>query len=173
MKTHSNKRGAIELSMTTIIVVVIGVTLLTLGLTFVKNIMGGAEGISDEAFTEADRMIRDMMGSDEEFYISGITFDARPGERLTAGVGVRDYNNWTTLILTPEVTGGECSTDWILLPDSTLNTNPGDLTSVPFQILVPRGTPVGPTCFYTITATSANPSQVYGYKTIIVNLVSE
>ena len=68
MKTHSSKRGAIELSMTTIIVVVIGVTLLTLGLTFVKNIMGGAEGISEEAFTEADRMIRDMMGSDEEFY---------------------------------------------------------------------------------------------------------
>ena len=36
-----NKRGAIELSMTTIVVVVIGITILTLGLRWVYNIFSG------------------------------------------------------------------------------------------------------------------------------------
>ena len=34
-----SKKGAIELSMTTIIVIVIGITLLTLGLTWVRGLM--------------------------------------------------------------------------------------------------------------------------------------
>ena len=48
MKKHNprvfkNKRGAMELSMTTIIVVIIGITLLTLGIRWVYNIFGDIE----------------------------------------------------------------------------------------------------------------------------------
>lgn len=51
------KRGAIELSMTTIIVIVIGVTLLSLGLVFVRNIFKQTQGITDDVFNNAKEEI--------------------------------------------------------------------------------------------------------------------
>ncbi len=54
---HNNKRGAIELSMTTIIVIVIGVILLTLGLVWVRGVFKDVTDISDEAFIQARNII--------------------------------------------------------------------------------------------------------------------
>ncbi|MBI2670582.1 hypothetical protein HYX18_01200 [Candidatus Woesearchaeota archaeon] len=45
-----NKRGAVELSMTTIIVIVIGVTLLSLGLVWIRNTFGGVNELTDKIF---------------------------------------------------------------------------------------------------------------------------
>jgi len=55
-----NKKGAIALSMTTIIVIVIGVTLLILGITFVRGIFGKISGISDETFSKAESMLGEL-----------------------------------------------------------------------------------------------------------------
>jgi len=51
------KKGAIELSMTTIIVIVIGVVLLSLGLLWIRNIFSQVGGISDDAFNKANDLI--------------------------------------------------------------------------------------------------------------------
>ncbi|MBS3146701.1 hypothetical protein J4471_03310 [Candidatus Woesearchaeota archaeon] len=48
-----SKRGALELSMNTIVVIVIGIVLLTLGLTWVRNIFGSVTQISDESIAIA------------------------------------------------------------------------------------------------------------------------
>ncbi len=53
-----NKKGAIELSMTTIIVIVIGVTLLSLALVWVRGVFTNLGDISDDAFKKA----RDIIG---------------------------------------------------------------------------------------------------------------
>jgi hypothetical protein len=55
-----SKKGAIELSMTTIIVIVIGITLLTLGLTWVRGIFDDLEGVTTDAFDEAQGAIGDL-----------------------------------------------------------------------------------------------------------------
>jgi hypothetical protein len=52
-----NKRGAIELSMTTIIVIVIGVVLLSLGLLWVKNTFSKVGALTDDAFNNAKDII--------------------------------------------------------------------------------------------------------------------
>ena len=52
-----NKKGAIELSMTTIIVIVIGVTLLILGLVFVRGVFGGLKDISDSTLGKAKSLL--------------------------------------------------------------------------------------------------------------------
>lgn len=52
-----SKKGAIELSMTTIIVIVIGVTLLTLGILWVRGVIGNVSGLSDSAFEDAERVL--------------------------------------------------------------------------------------------------------------------
>ena|SRR3989344_9438361 len=49
-----NKRGAIELSITTIIIIVIGVALLVLGLTFVSKIFKQGSILIDTSLTKAD-----------------------------------------------------------------------------------------------------------------------
>lgn len=174
MKTHSNKKGAIELSMTTIIVIVIGVTLLTLGLTWVKDIFNKGGALGDEAFLEADRMVREMMASDDDFFISGLSFEMKPGEIRTVGVGVRDYEGLGNVLLELTISGDDpnCELNWIKTPTEPLPTEEGDLTSIPFQINIPQGTPIGPTCFYTLNAESIAGDQ-YGTGTIIVNLVGD
>ena len=52
-----NKKGALELSMNTIIIIVIGVVLLSLGLIFVRGIFSQVEGLSKSAFETADAEI--------------------------------------------------------------------------------------------------------------------
>ena len=76
MKRHSEekrvfKKGAIELSMTTIIIVVIGVTILTLGLRWIYSIFGGLEKQQHELerLTQ-DQIIQIMGGRDEAINVA-------------------------------------------------------------------------------------------------------
>ena len=52
-----NKKGALELSINTIIIIVIGVTLLTLGLLFVRGIFGKMDKISENTFNNANDLL--------------------------------------------------------------------------------------------------------------------
>lgn len=70
------RKGAVELSMTTIIIVVIGVTILTLGLRWIYSIFGGLE----EQQAELERLTRDQIteilgGSDEAINIPTSVID--------------------------------------------------------------------------------------------------
>lgn len=58
-----DKKGAIELSMTTIIVIVLGITLLVLGLAWVNNLIGGASDLTDQALKAGKTQINEMLGS--------------------------------------------------------------------------------------------------------------
>ena len=51
------KRGALELSINTIVIVVIGITLLTLGLVFVRGIFGKLNELSEDTFGTAQAQI--------------------------------------------------------------------------------------------------------------------
>lgn len=56
-KKRSSRRGAIELSITTIIVIVIGVVLLGLGIAFVSGIIGDAQSLTKQVFQGAQASI--------------------------------------------------------------------------------------------------------------------
>ncbi|MFH1637335.1 MAG: hypothetical protein ABIB71_02825 [Candidatus Woesearchaeota archaeon] len=60
------KKGAIELSMTTIIVVVIGITLLILGIKFVYDTMGDVSGLSRTVFEGTQSEIQSLFGKSED-----------------------------------------------------------------------------------------------------------
>ncbi len=60
-KKSSSKKGAIELSMTTIIVIIIGVTLLSLGLFWVRGIFRDITSISDLGFEVAEKEIGNLL----------------------------------------------------------------------------------------------------------------
>ncbi len=67
MKKIKNKKGALELSVNTIIIIVIGVTLLVLGLQFVRGIITKGIDISDKAFEDANRQLSALGDNINEF----------------------------------------------------------------------------------------------------------
>lgn len=60
------KRGAVELSITTIVVVVIGITLLVLGLTFVYNIFNDIGEQQKKLGTFTDEQIREIFSESDQ-----------------------------------------------------------------------------------------------------------
>jgi hypothetical protein len=86
-----SKKGAIELSMTTIIVIVIGITLLTLGITWVRTSLGDVMDLTDKAFAMSDQEIENLF-SDSTDLLKISPSTATLGTRDSAEVGIIFYN---------------------------------------------------------------------------------
>lgn len=74
-----NKKAALELSMNTIVVIVIGVTLLILGLAFVRNMFTKVGGLAEGAFEQAEGKVGDFSQITKPLTISP--------ERISLGKG--------------------------------------------------------------------------------------
>lgn len=86
-----NKKGAIEMSMQTIIVVIIGVTLLTLGIKFVSDTMGKTTGLSDSMFESGDTLMNDIFGgSDAVLSVRPDMTTIRVGDTQSVKIYVRN-----------------------------------------------------------------------------------
>ncbi len=66
MKRELGKKGAIELSMNTIIIVVIGITVLTLGLRWIYGVFGNLSEQSDKIKTLSDDQITTLFGASDK-----------------------------------------------------------------------------------------------------------
>jgi len=69
-----NKKGAIEMSMTTIVVVVLAMSMLILGMVLVRNIMCGAMGLTTDINTKVTSQINQLFtegGGDIEVHCVG------------------------------------------------------------------------------------------------------
>lgn len=80
------KKGALELSVNTIVVIVIGVALLSLGLIFIKNLFGGIDKISGGIFDTANTEIG-KLHTGAKFTVPPIV-DVKQGSRATMFVYV-------------------------------------------------------------------------------------
>ncbi|MDD5253528.1 MAG: hypothetical protein PHG05_00285 [Candidatus Nanoarchaeia archaeon] len=167
-----NKKGAIELSISTIVIVVIGVTLLVLGLTFVRGIFKKVGGLTDQSFQAGEKLIQDQMSSDQKFYISGITFELESGGSQTIYTGIQNFGdpgktNSFELKVEP---GQNLGKDWFTLPGK-MNVKVGERKAFPFVVTVPKGTTPGST--YTFNIIAYKDSQEYDSQAIIVRVASE
>ena len=84
---NSRKKGALELSMNTIVIVVIGVTLLVLGLGFVTGIFGNLESLTQNVFGEAENSINQIATHNEKLTIPGEIM-VKQGETASSKVWV-------------------------------------------------------------------------------------
>lgn len=165
----TNKKGAIELSMTTIIVIVIGVTLLILGLTWVRGLFEKVGGLTDQSFIAAEKLIQEQMGSNEKFYISGFTFDIAGGESFKSYIGIQNFGELGTgNQFTIEVVPGEgADASWFTIPDPGM-INVGGKKGVPVIIAVPRG--IEPGKAFTFNINVLKDGQPYDGQPIIVRV---
>jgi len=82
-----NKKGAIEFSMTTIMVVIIGVAVLALGLTWIRGTFQQVGGITDEAFEQARAQISTRATADNPLVVSNSNLKLKKGEEIVLAVG--------------------------------------------------------------------------------------
>ncbi|MAG47739.1 hypothetical protein CL617_03970 [archaeon] len=64
-----SKKGALELSINTIIVIVIGVTVLSLGLIFINNLFKDMGGTAEGAFENANAALDKITGDADEYLL--------------------------------------------------------------------------------------------------------
>ena len=123
-----SKSGALELSMTTIIVIVIGVVLLSLGLMFVRGIFEKITDESDQIFAMSEEQISELFeDSNSLIKIVPETADAEIGETLKTGIVIK--NQGGTLLefslfteTSPGVGNAICTFDETLTSTSDTHT---------------------------------------------------
>ena len=82
-----DKKGAIEFSMTTIMVIIIGVAVLALGIAWVRGAFTNISDITEDAFESAKEQLRAELTSQSPMGISPSTISLKPGESTTIAVG--------------------------------------------------------------------------------------
>ncbi len=81
---QNKKRGAVELSITTIVIVVMGITILTLGLKWITDTMGGIQEQTDNLQRVTEGQIIEIF-QDSEKSISTVSknYEVKSGKTLT------------------------------------------------------------------------------------------
>jgi hypothetical protein len=162
-----NKRGALQLSVNTIVVIVIAVVLLSLGLVWVRGIINKLEVLTDEAFLQADREIKERMGSDEKFYISGVEFEVDIGKSQTINVGINNLlGRDTNFRVVVEGADDKSDPGWFIVPKAQVIKS-GEKKGIPIVIQVPKSSAAGEIYLYTIKAI-AEGGEEYGSQTVVV-----
>ncbi len=164
------KKGAVELSMTTIIVIVIGVTLLILGLVFVRNIFGKATSLSEEAFASAEKEIQQRMGATDKIYVSGgLRWIVEPGEGVARLVGIQNFDEDLSSSAEFKVeinpTDSRGNKTWFKISQSG-SLGAGEKATVPIEVRLPSGLPPGSSYPFLVKVLKNN--QEYASQPIIV-----
>lgn len=154
-----NRKGAIEMSMTTIIIVILGVTLLSLGLMFVRNIFGGMSETTDSVLGSSESMVNELFGeSDAILSMRPDSVTVKQGDTSTMKLYVRNTgNDPATFTLSMEITDGPSTTaPWIRLGTKSKQLQPGQAWQKAIT-LVPTKTDAKPG-IYSITINCAGPA---------------
>lgn len=164
-----NKKGALELSMSTVVIVIIAVVLLSLGIVFVRNMMGKISGLSETSFIEADEAIQGLMGGDQEFYISGTSFEEKAGGVISIVGGIQNFEG-KDMRFKLSVTAADETSDisWVNVPTS-LFVKAGEKNGFPVEIRIPKTAKSGNTYMYSIDAYD-EANQPYGSEVIAINV---
>ncbi|MBI2572653.1 hypothetical protein HYV86_02225 [Candidatus Woesearchaeota archaeon] len=88
------KKGSLELSIQSIVIVVIAFIVLGLGLGFVQNIFDQGEGLTDTAFKgTADKLKTSIAKSNDPLYFPQDTLSLERGQEKVDGVGVKNVGD--------------------------------------------------------------------------------
>jgi len=122
----NNRRGAIELSMTTVVVIVLSMTMLILGLTLIRTIFTGAQynvqSINDKVRGEINSLFLENADQKIAIYLPEQKAAIKQGEAYGVAFAIKNIETTTQKFdysVTQEV-GGNCPTgttpqNWILV----------------------------------------------------------
>ena len=166
-----SKKGAIELSMTTIIVIILGVALLTLGLVFVRGTFLKITDLTEGEFAKASKEIQDHMGATEKINVGGLRWEVEPGKPIARAVGIKffDDNPSATATFKVEInpTADRGSKDWFTISEPG-KLKAGDQSIVPVEVKIPSSVPPGSSYSFLVVVSKENVE--YASQPIIVSV---
>ncbi|MCX6711477.1 MAG: hypothetical protein NT139_00360 [Candidatus Woesearchaeota archaeon] len=177
----SKKRGAIELSMTTIIVVIMGITLLTLGLRWVYGIFGDIEKQRTQMNDAMDKQIRDMFGeSDKPLNLLMTSISIEQGKSYDLGIAIRNTGNNDGQHFSYDITVDQIPSNanvnsvknwFIYSKNKEFTLNSGQIQSDLVSINVPKtGAPLG-TYRVTIKLTCREDNNLNYEQPLIIRII--
>jgi len=153
-----NKRGALELSINTIVVIVIAMALLGLGLMFIRGMFDKITGVSDSTFEKiSEQLNTDLVTSDAPLIFSKTKITIDRGGNSQEGFGVKNdgdskisYGVKVGTFSCPELSqseNGDCPdiSSWFKYfdGDQQYTISPAERQTGKVQINVPRGATTG------------------------------
>ena len=135
-----DKKGAVELSMTTIIIIVIGITILSLGLVWIRGVFSDVNTISSGAFDQANSEIDDLFaGTDQAVGVSPSQLSLDPGGTDQASLAINNLESSDIQVsasVNALVMGGEPADKLVCAFSETLTSELGSRT-------LPSGSGIG------------------------------
>jgi hypothetical protein len=105
-----NKKASLNLSINAIVILILAITMLGLGLAFMRNIFGQATGEFTEISGEVQKqMITQMKESSKVVDLSGAVYKIKSGEKKMAYIGFKNMGNEPKDFLITSITGSSLS----------------------------------------------------------------
>ncbi|MBT4174456.1 hypothetical protein HOC80_03210 [archaeon] len=99
-----DKKGAVELSMTTIIIIVIGITILSLGLVWIRSVFTDVGSLTEGAFERGEGEIAEIFGGTDEIVgLSPSQIGLEQGDSETASLIINNLGQSDGLIVQASV----------------------------------------------------------------------
>ncbi len=116
-----NKKGALELSITAIVVLIIAITVLGLAIFFIKNLFGESTELIGSQLQQVKEQLRSNMEDTGELVVfsKGTEFKVKRGEKIDFYIGVRNQGQDTLCYrvsmrcISPFKTEGSCTVDQV------------------------------------------------------------
>ena len=89
---RSDKKGAMEMSIGTIVVIVLSMSMLILGMVLIKNIMGGANQLIDTSHAQTLSKLNELYGSDEKVVILPVSrkIEVKQDKPMNFAIGIKN-----------------------------------------------------------------------------------
>lgn len=153
-----NKRAAMEMSVGTIVTIVLLMSVLVLGLFFVQDIFSKGQGALDMTDQELQEQLNDLFDSDKGarvlIYPKSKQIEIRSGEQDAIGIGVRNLATVESdtsfeFEVEPYDVSNDCSLttndlfDWFYLNEAgTIDVPIGEVKSTKTHFRIPENTPL-------------------------------
>ncbi len=154
-----NKKAAVELSIGTIVIIVLAMSMLILGLVLVRSIFTGATDNVDEINEKVKEEIKNLFVSDDEravLKLTESTAKVKQGAEFGVAFGIRNTESgvvgsqlfrYDTILDDPNINKNcgvskEVAEQWIKFGSGSLSVRPGDVDAERIKIVLPEDTPL-------------------------------
>ncbi len=171
MKLRSlSKKGAIELSMTTVVVIVLAMTMLILGLVLIRNIFTGAtynvQSINEKVRGEINKLFEEDNQAKSVVFLPELKTEVQQGREVGVAFSIRNLDPTTgTFAYAAKVSSTNCPqgvnpVNWLQPSTGTVTLASGE-SSNPYHIIRVRPPQTTPLCTARIDLEIRKDGQFY------------
>jgi len=189
MRKITNRKGAIELSIGTIVVIVLAMSMLILGLVLVKNIFSGATDNVSELNDKVKDEIRSLFQDEDQRVIIRLTQDTakiKQGTELGVAFGIKNIKSGTSdsssfrysVELDDDLVQKNCGVspqvaqNWIRFGTGTMSISPGQIEFDRIVFEIPEDAPLCTTKYRIKIIDTENPTSTYANPGFIIRIES-